>query len=102
MTEVERFEEQIKKSEHLCIRANDRILNLKNQYVEKSKELKSLGINPKTAEEDLKAKIKLRDEKLKKAFELLPEDVIKKFENYDFAGVNSLGENEVPDVDQAF
>lgn len=83
---IKQIEKLMRDGEMLKVRSEDRISNLTTQYKSKAEELKKLGINPKTAQADLEAKKKLRDEKLAKVMELIPEDVIEKYKNYDFSG----------------
>ena len=83
---IKEIEKLMRDGEMLKVRSEDRISNLTTQYKSKAEELKKLGINVKTAQADLEAKKKERDEKLAKVMELIPEDVIEKYKNYDFSG----------------
>lgn len=100
MNNAEKLERLIREGEVLKVRAGDRIANLQIQYKKKEVELNDLGINLKTAEEDLAKKKKLLEEKIAKAFELVPEDIIEKYKNYDFAGAKEEG--ETPNMDMPF
>lgn len=86
MSQVEKIEKLIREGELLKVRAGDKISNLQTQYKKKAEELKELGIDVKQAENDLENKKKLLAEKTKKALDLIPEDIIEKYKNYDFAG----------------
>lgn len=100
MSNVEKIEKLIREGEMLKVRAGDKIANLQTQYKKKAEELKELGIDVKQADADLEAKKKLLEEKTKKALELIPEDIIEKYKNYDFAGAKE--QNEEPNLDMPF
>ena len=100
MTQVEKIEKLIREGEMLKVRAGDKIANLTTQYKKKAEELKELGIDVKQADADLEAKKKLLEEKTKKALELIPEDIIEKYKNYDFAGAKE--HDEEPNLDMPF
>lgn len=99
-TKIEKIENLIKEGELLKVRAGDKIANLQTQYKKKSEELKELGIDVKQADVDLAEKKKLLEEKINKALELLPEDVIEKYKNYDFAG--AIEKEEQPNLNMPF
>ena len=86
MSDIKKIEKLMRDGEMLRVRAEDRIANLTTQYKAKADELNKLGINVKTAQADLEAKKKLRDQKLAEAMKLIPDDVIEKYKNYDFSG----------------
>lgn len=100
MTQVEKIEKLIREGEMLKVRAGDKIANLTTQYKKKADELKDLGIDVKQAETDLEEKKKLLQEKINKALELIPEDVIEKYKNYDFAGAKET--EEEPNLNMPF
>lgn len=100
MTQVEKIEKLIREGEMLKVRAGDKIANLETQYKKKAEELKALGIDVKKAETDLDAKKKLLEEKINKALDLIPEDVIEKYKNYDFAGAKET--TEEPNLNMPF
>lgn len=100
MTQVEKIEKLIREGEMLKVRAGDKIANLETQYKKKAEELKELGIDVRKAESDLEEKKKLLSEKINKALELIPEDVIEKYKNYDFAGAKET--TEEPNLNMPF
>lgn len=90
MTKIEKIEKLIKEGELLKVRAGDKVANLQTQYKKKADELSKLGITDiKSAEEELAKKQELLEEKISKALELIPEDIINKYKNYDFAGAKT-------------
>lgn len=93
MTKIEKIEKLIKEGELLKVRAGDKVANLQTQYKKKADELSKLGITDiKSAEEELAKKQELLEEKISKALELIPEDIINKYKNYDFAGAKTEAE----------
>lgn len=99
MSQIEQIEKLIREGEMLKVRAGDKIATLQNQYKKKAEELKDLGIDVKQADKDLAEKKKLLQDKINKALELLPEDVIEKYKNYDFAGAKT---EEEPNLNMPF
>ena len=96
MTKIEKIEKLIKEGELLKVRAGDKVANLQTQYKKKADELSKLGITDiKSAEEELAKKQELLEEKISKALELIPEDIINKYKNYDFAGAKTEAELNV-------
>lgn len=93
MTKIEKIEKLIKEGELLKVRAGDKVANLQTQYKKKADELSKLGITDiKSAEEELAKKQELLEEKISKALKLIPEDIINKYKNYDFAGAKTEAE----------
>ena len=93
-TTIETLEQTIKDGELLHVRIKDRIGTLQNQYKQTAEELQKLGVNPSTALEDIQKKEAEFQKELQALNDLLPSDIIAKYQNYNFGGSN--GGSSIP------
>lgn len=93
---IEDKEKEIKKGETIKIQADTTVKNLRDQYRKVDEDLKALGVEPKKAKENLDDIDKMIQAKLTELATLIPSDVIKKYENYDFSSVPEVKEG--PDL----
>ncbi len=97
---IEDKEKEIKKGETIKIQAETTVKNLRDQYRRVEEDLKELGVDPQKAKEELIDLDKLIEGKLAELDTLIPTDVIKKYENYDFS--NAQEEKETPNLNMLF
>ncbi|HCL4480225.1 TPA: hypothetical protein N2D99_002313 [Clostridium botulinum] len=97
---IEDKEKEIKKGETIKIQAETTVKNLRDQYRRVEEDIKELGVDPQKAKEELIDLDKLIEEKLAELDTLIPADVLKKYENYDFSTVQE--EKETPNLNMEF